>query len=155
MWYSFLALGKAKVSVMAIDPVEQLHADLGFAAVAPQLRAVSGVWDKLEKLQAKARASRSGFAAYKQFLERCVRQIQADEDLTSEQTVAACDEYMKHVIALIAEHDINEIENRRGIGKPGSTLISSATRWVASSDRLIAGRGAGLVTCPSRQTNSS
>ena|ERR1035437_4858242 len=65
---------------MAIDPVDQLHTDLGFAAVAPQLRAVSGVCDKLEKLQAKA-SSKGGFAAYKQFLERCVRQIQADEDL--------------------------------------------------------------------------
>jgi hypothetical protein len=47
---------------MAIDSVEQLRTDLGFAAVAPQLRAVSGVWDKLEKLQAKARASKGGFA---------------------------------------------------------------------------------------------
>ena len=99
---------------MASDPVDQLHTDLGFAAVAPQLRAVSGVWDKLAKLQAKARASKGGFAAYKQFLERCVRQIQADEDLTSEQTVAACDEHMQHVITLVAEHDIDEIENRRG-----------------------------------------
>src|ERR1035437_1447523 len=66
---------------MTLDPIDQLHTDLGFAAVAPQLRAVSGVWNKLEKLQAKARAGKSGFAAYKQFLERCVRQIQADEDL--------------------------------------------------------------------------
>ena len=32
---------------MAMDPVDQLHTDLGFAAVEPQLRAVSGVWETL------------------------------------------------------------------------------------------------------------
>jgi hypothetical protein len=98
---------------MTIDPVDQLHTDLGFAAVAPQLRAVTGVWDKLAKLQAKARAGKGGFAAYKQFLERCVRQIQADEDLTSEQTVAACDEFMKHV--LLAHFSPKLVSNMTGV----------------------------------------
>jgi hypothetical protein len=77
-----------------MNPVEALHAELGFDQYAADLRRVAGVWRNLEALQAKARGNKRYLSEYRSYLTRCIKQLQQTEkELQPDEAMKAAEEF--------------------------------------------------------------
>lgn len=63
---------------MSAEAIAALHEELGFERWQDELRKVSGVWANLQNLRKKAKDAQ-GVKAYRSYLERCIRNLEAHD----------------------------------------------------------------------------
>lgn len=78
---------------MTVEAVKALHEELGFARWESELRAITGVWASIQTLQKRASKDAASLKKYRQYLERCIGNLQThDSVLADDELEARCAE---------------------------------------------------------------